>query len=123
MKLIIDRSKWYRGFNSESALVRTQDGLMCCLGFLGILFGGDPYSKKTEAENGILGSIMPNKNQKIWPPWLFDSYPEKSNNHEKIQVCQQLAIINDEPELINRENKISNIMKEYGDIDVEFVGE
>lgn len=40
MNLIIDRSKWLRGEGViPSKLVRTMDGKMCCLGFMGLACG------------------------------------------------------------------------------------
>lgn len=115
MKLTIDKSKWYRGILTGSSLVRVADNKMCCLGFLGIAFGGDPTIEA--GKEGILEQAMPEKNQEFWPRWLFDHFRGDKN------VSMALANINDNPYIIDhvRELDIQSIMKKYGDIDVEFI--
>ncbi len=127
MKLIIDRSKWYRGYKEGSMLVRGSDSKMCCLGFLGILCGGDPNKDNVDnrtdySENGMRNQTMPNKAQSFWPLWLFANYCEGSEGSSAQNVSQELAIINDENNTDEfRETAITKIMKQYGDVDVEFI--
>ena len=58
MKVTIDRSKWLRGEENKSYLLRATDGKMCCLGFLGLACG--------LTEDEIRDCIAPAKTRKYY---------------------------------------------------------
>lgn len=53
-KLIITRSKWFRGKGSERSALLTRNGKMCCLGFLGLACG---LQKKDMRNSGAPSEI------------------------------------------------------------------
>lgn len=100
MKLVIDRSKWLRGEgSSKSSLLRTSDGKMCCLGFLGLACGIAPDRLK--------GNSNPHDVTGRWPSWLL--------HHE---VCYSLMNANDVARV--DEGRIAALFAANG-VEVEFV--
>ena len=79
-KLVIDRKMWFRGDGGVlSALVRADDGRMCCLGFLGCSVGGDPKGPWKGEGAGMIEQLYPSQYQKeiAWPKWLFGPHDPK----------------------------------------------
>ena len=116
MKLTIDREKWYRGSGPEgSKLLRSEDGLMCCLGFYCMELG---YEKEEIVGLGTPASSLLGPIKR--PDWLV-------NNDGKGPLvsgsCGQLITTNDD-EYISEKEREAAITTEFGvnGVEVEFVG-
>lgn len=115
MKLVIDRNRWLRGeasesYPSESYLLRSSDGKMCCLGFLALACGARPEDiTNVRTPDQALQACS-------WPAGLIGS-------REFEDRCDDLMNSNDESSLRDdvRERIISERMAEIG-VEVEFVG-
>jgi hypothetical protein len=115
MKLTIDRDKWLRGEGSDnSALIRSADGKMCCLGFLGVACK-IPKRALTSVPSPICVHSK-FQNRKVWKH-LFDA-DENVNN----SLCQQLIVANDSAHnKATKETRIATLFRKIG-VEVEFVG-
>ena len=121
--LVIDRTKWYRGKGSHgSALLRTKDELMCCLGFCLLQRG---FTSDELAEVGTPGEVVsvdrmrPDALSKV--VGLVDLYDDESGLLET-HVCNQLVDANDDPDIddLTRERRITDLFAKIG-VDVTFV--
>lgn len=113
-KLIIDRSRWYRGLGEErSALLRLSDGKMCCLGFVGLACGYTPGQIGGRGDPQDVTHDLPS----LWPKELL----EYGNNS---QLTADLVKVNDSPFMGDheREEQIMQLLWKAG-FDVEFEGE
>lgn len=116
-KLIIDRSRWYRGQGGEGSGLLLGNGHMCCLGFHALACG------YTEEE--IDGKQYPNalryQVDRISHPaqWLFDRSPSLAGTRWE----SALAAINDTREVDDaiREAWLIEGFRVLGDIEVEFI--
>lgn len=114
MKLVIDRTKWYRG--KENSALRRKDGMQCCLGFLGVA-----CEVERKGLDGVFYplNLGPHSSDK-WPSWLF----ERSNfRHLRVEINGDLAIINDDQKISDdqREKELTHEFKKHG-VEVEFIG-
>ena len=121
MKLIIDRSKWLRGEGAEkSALLRPEDGKLCCLGFYAQVCGIE-----AEAMSGASTPTDVPDHDGMWGPsadWLFDhEYGDVSADCHRLMKCNDYFSIFDEINEEDRERDIAAIFAQYG-VEVEFVG-
>lgn len=129
MKVVIDRSMWYRGLgDSGSALRRRSDGKMCCLGFVGIACGYTPeqisgMSTPDDVLNFGQGHVRAPAETSKWPEALaaktmFDNgWGDTALTNSLITVNDSLTMGDDE-----REKRIGNLLASAG-VEVEFVGE
>ena len=89
LKVIVQRSKWFRG-KDDSALLRKADGLMCCLGFACL---GAKYTKKEIKDHASPCELeMP-----IKPPLkaLISLAGFNSRKCRKLMDCNDSAIMTD----------------------------
>lgn len=109
LKLVIKRSKWLRGDDSESYLLRESDNKMCCLGFLARKCGLAPKE--------IRGHMTPEDTYSTKFP---TSIVDKSTANTR--TCGTLMTINDDPDLTDaeRERKLTALFKRIK-IGVRFV--
>jgi len=127
MKFTVERSKWLRGIGSEhSFLLRSTDGKMCCLGFLGLACGLDPERiTNIDSPNGIPVSSSETA-RKEWSKTvpeaegLFREYVKDNS-----VVCEQLMETNDmetndSVDESHREKALTKLFAEIG-IEVKFV--
>lgn len=100
MKLVIDRTKWLRGEgNSQSRLLRSGDGKMCCMGFYSLACG--------LKDDEIRDSPWPDHSESRVPDWIHGKGLSRLNDSEDI------------PDAL-REQRISKIFAKHG-VEVEFV--
>jgi hypothetical protein len=117
MKLVIDRSKWLRGEGANpSALLRSEDGKMCCLGFYGLACGAKPRDIRDVSAPADLAG-------RVFPGWL--TRVDSDDGCDSIANSPDAAMlmnINDEIHMSDnqRERELSEIFARHG-IDVEFV--
>ena len=117
MRLVIDRSRWRRGCGPGIGRLRDENGLQCCLGFLGEACG--------VADEHLLDVAYPNPpswhsdGDHAWPSWLFAKLNGESYDERTI-----IAILNDSRcwELTDaeRERRVSERFARHG-VEVEFV--
>lgn len=113
-KLVIDRSRWYRGQGAEgSRLIREEDGKMCCLGFLGLACG----IPAEHLQGYLTPSAVAPKHIGKWPTGLFIGGTLST-------TCELLMHRNDAPAYLPsvREELLQEAFETIG-IEVEFVGE
>lgn len=108
MKFIVDRKTWYRGKgNIESKLLRN-DGMRCCIGFVGKQCGID--------DSLLLGhaAAFQAPTTDKWPIWF-----KVGNLAYPLATAYQ---INDDPDIrdVTREEKLALLFAENGD-EIEFV--
>ena len=102
MKLIIKRSKWCRGNKNLStegdSMLLTDEGTMCCLGFLALECG----LARDEIENVSEPKELSGAAKQKWP--------------KHTDLVSQLIIANDATRLseVARENKIKRLMAQAG---------
>ena len=108
MTLTIDRRKWLRGEDFNSALLRSDDKKMCCLGFFCL---SRDIRKIADVSEPV--DLSYQQRQRI--PELFD------NQHQN-HVCEKLMVNNDSPELSEkvRETRITKWFKKIG-VNVKFI--
>lgn len=111
------RPMWARGGQNGEALLKNEDGAMCCLGFYGKACGA------TEGE--LLGSSSPalfneHRRKGIFPPWMVQQLTEYFS--ENLRDCKNLMEYNDECRYTDyvREQRISEIFEKHG-VTVRFV--
>lgn len=114
MKLKINKKKWLRGDDfspggTGSKLYRSEDGKMCCLGFLGEACG----VPKEVMRDVSYPSQLPKAYFSLFPKALRELLHESD-------LCHKLITNNDRTRHKNRPRAIKKLMKEAG-IDVEFV--
>lgn len=111
MEFTIERSRWYRGQGGhESALLRKEDSLRCCLGFYGEACGVPDYemldiSTPFEVKNNVDDEFP------IQMEWLIHK-----DGIENSQDCLALVHINDASHLpeSEREAQITEIFARNG---------
>jgi hypothetical protein len=117
MKLVIKRSEWLRGEGvKDSALLRTCDNKMCCLGFLAVSLDATKESIADKASPACVPTIK-------WPEGFVKPYPFlKKHNQYTNSDCCELMEINDATDLPEeeREAELTKYFKRAG-IEVEFV--
>lgn len=108
-KFTVDRTKWYRGQGyTESRLLRG-DGMMCCIGFVGLQCGISPEALM--GQDIIWRSVKDNTDPQPWPAWMTDqSKPVGAD-------ITAAYIINDDRDIDDaaREKKLQGLFAEYGD--------
>ena len=116
MKLVIDRTKWFRGKSRGSRLYRKQDGKMCCLGFLSLACG---YTVTEIRQHRTPFSLWDTTGE-----WRFPiCREEQSSSLDDLRyIYGNLMITNDdegisEPE---REKQVTAEMKKL-DVNVDFI--
>lgn len=125
-KLVIERSKWYRGQTSkESLLRRAVDSQMCCLGFLCLSYGLTEEQINEEPDPSSiaeLASITPAE-------WLFEFGTDINSDDCSLAMRindrkaglprseQEEVFIKDEAD---RERQLTKLFAKH-DIQVEFV--
>lgn len=99
---------WYRGKGSDdSALLRPEDGLSCCLGFYGTACGIE--------EMTMLNASYPDEADiSKWPEWIQPSTMAKCHSDD----CELAMEINDDPKItdIEREAKLTELFAKHGDV-------
>lgn len=117
-KLVIDRSKWYRGKGGEDSRLLLADGQMCCLGFDLLRRGLQPQDirgvgtpDQLNAEEDALAGLITVCEE------CGSSHYELSAVGEGLVDTNDLTTL-DEP---TREAKLTALFAEIG-VDVEFVG-
>ena len=120
MKVIINRSKWLRGTSSPpSFLVRYSDGMLCCLGFLGVACGIE--------QEAMIGRTSPSDvfgHFHKWPKGTFlDNCHQLGTTKSYLNGPTIISIIknNDDPSISDdlREVLISNDFTHLG-VEVTF---
>lgn len=114
MELIIDRSKWFRGNGSGKSKLLTEDGQMCCLGFMAIQCG-IPKEKveNVQAPNTVADTKdVPNT---FWQTLLGEE--SKWRNIENSATCYALMSVNDCENITEEEREIQ-LTELFGDIGV-----
>jgi hypothetical protein len=120
-KLIIDRGKWYRGQPEGSALLREEDGKMCCLGFDCLRRGFTP--------DRLIGVMVPEsiatalEEDNLTRLKGLVSYCECEGGHlQATNTCEDLVRVNDDALLdeLSREEQIADLFAEIG-VTVEFI--
>jgi len=120
MKLVIDRSKWYRGRGGADSRLERSDGQMCCLGFFGVACGVAPEHLKGIAYPR-LPSVAHRSGDAKWPGWLFEevdglrSHLGLNDNRTRLAKLNDSVVGADE-----RERAIAAIFAEHG-VEVVFV--
>lgn len=112
-KLVIDRSRWLRGEGGHtSALLRSGDRKMCCLGFLGLACGVPPDRMEGWADP----TTAPHP---AWPTWISDD----GGVTQQDCVVNELVRLNDVEALpdAEREACLSRLFAEKGGVEVEFI--
>jgi len=120
MKYIIDRQVWYRGKGATgSALLREEDGHMCCLGQVALQCG------LTEAE--IIGEGEPEdirQDATRMPTWLLRNCGESDGCavFGNSPDCCEAMDVNDCEAVSDgsRENRLKRIFAKHGD-ELEFI--
>lgn len=120
MKLIIDRTKWYRGWPTGARLLRPEDGKMCCLGFYGLACG---LTEEEIRDQGEPKEVHSDK----WPASCVHSEamedePESEIVYENTSWTVRAININDDdgPESVREDALVRHFAKV--DVEVEFVG-
>lgn len=126
MKFTVKRSEWLRGKLvyddkgcNNSCLLRGEDNMKCCLGFLALAAGyneneivnqGDPETSLdwSKRDRGV-------KNN--WPTQILETYSYKNT-----RACTKIIHINDDAD-INDSQRESELIKNFATIgiEVEFV--
>lgn len=115
--LVIDRSKWLRG-KRNGRLLR-DDGMMCCLGFLGVSCGIAPEQ--------MLGLMRPDSEAVAtapWPEWLMS--PNQTAGWDGGERCSAEAELlmgrndDDDIEEAERERLVAAVFAKHG-VEVRFV--
>ncbi len=116
LRVIVDRSRWYRGKGSvESRLRRSVDGQMCCLGFA-CLAAGHSEDDITEAATPLelRSSLLPGTEEyRAARKRLDDGHGTAIG--EAININDSRHITDEE-----RERDLARILTQVG-IDLEFV--
>lgn len=115
LKVVVDRTKWYRGKGGDNSRLRNSDGLMCCMGFAALA------SHEGVKESDILGHPT------IAVALRFGEFPEEVNCLPFWQNWvehRHLYSINDHPKLApsERERRLIEEGLKVG-IEFSFVGE
>ena len=117
-KLTIDRNTWLRGDSKSSALLRAEDGKMCCLGFCAVQSGipadgiadlGRPDDVDTEF-------------YELWPTGLICVDEDADDEYSLSDVAERLIAENDSfytPDS-EREQRIASLFSSIG-IEVQFI--
>lgn len=128
-KLTIDRKRWLRGEGSEvSALLRKNDGKMCCIGFYALQVGYTP----TDIEDIQTPPSLSQQGAELKPDMLRLvteqlNYQLKKPYHTRYlanEVCADLMEINDRVDngldgAFPEEEREERIRKLFAKIDVE----
>lgn len=112
MKFTIDRTKWYRGKTATaSALLRPQDGMMCCLGQMALQCGYTPEQIESITEP----NAFPTVEKDLFPSYIL-------NDGHQTQTCVRMMDINDRRDISDseREERLKNEVAQFGD-ELEFV--
>jgi len=113
MKLEINRGEWLRGDKDNSYLLRSSDGLRCCLGILGRALSIPDSDMEDEGEpwRGS-GDTEP-----VWPDWLATPV-----NWVTLTDEQRVIRINDDPAISDewREKELTTIFARH-DVELAFV--
>lgn len=123
MILTIDRKLWLRGEGAEkSALLRKDDGKMCCLGFYGLACGIPTEDLADKKQPNELKGV-PNT---PYPEWLTHNYVgdlDKKQYSGVSTACCSLMRVNDARSITDeaREAEITVLFAQH-DVQVEFVG-
>lgn len=111
-KLVIDRSRWLRGEGGHtSALLRSVDRKMCCLGFLGLACGVPPDHMEGWADPSTAS-------HPAWPLWISDDGGVTQQDH----VVNELVRLNDVEAIpdAEREACLARVFASHG-VEVEFI--
>lgn len=129
MKLVIDRSQWYRGKGSEYSVLLDGDGMKCCVGFHALACGVDK-GHLLGTVTVIYGTLQASKY-----PWTVQRFDVNDDTPLDIQ---ELYWLNDHilgeknsegPDKYNflppttekeRENRIAAIFLKH-DVEVEYI--
>jgi hypothetical protein len=119
MKLIIDRTQWFRGQGYMNSRLLDGDGMKCCLGFYSLAKG---YSE-TDILRITSPAFLPDKGEKISE--LVEENPRKNEICQPIvnnDLCMVLMDVNDDTELTEtaREKQIRANFETIG-VEVEFI--
>lgn len=132
MKLEIDRSKWLRG-DSDSALLRTQDRKMCCLGFFALACGlteddiencGEPHQPFEENPRLQVHEVMAKVIEvETEERESNDGSISEVHTYSETNLSSRLMRVNDDIELLEttREQQITELFAMVG-VEVSFVG-
>lgn len=127
MKVVIDRSTWYRGLGgNESMLVRSSDGRMCCLGFVGRMCGYAPAElRHPDPEEQVkdlhrMEERFSSYRKNLWPEALLG----REGRIRNTSLTDELVTVNDDPLISEeeRERRIAELLAAAG-IDASFEGE
>lgn len=122
-KLVINRSKWYRGKSSGSKLLR-EDGKMCCLGFFSLACGLSAGTILNMETPDRIPSMMPNHLDEIPKSYrfLYQQNEEGGSYFTATPIAQEMMATNDSPVLSGefREQHLKELFLQK-DWEVEFV--
>lgn len=121
VKVTVERSRWLRGEGStESALLRTRDGKMCCLGFACITLGRTEdqirgWISPTSGQYCVDGSLLAGSNTRL-------VVRNESGHWTEPDVVAEAMVINDNRDMPDdqRETTLTTLLSQIG-IDLEFV--
>lgn len=108
MKFTVDRKTWFRGNGHAHSSLLKENGLRCCLGFVGNQSGIPDDEMIGE---GIPSEVLPDK----WPKWLIRKKRPSAS-------CYKAMETNDDPTMqdARRETIIKTIFSKHGD-EIEFI--
>lgn len=115
-KVIVERSKWLRGEGEEnSKLLRTEDGKMCCLGFVCLAFGKtEDDIADSEAPSCLIGKDRHSQ--------IGDGTPLIAEDRHEPGAIVSAMQINDSRYMdeLDRELELKRLLRVVG-VDLEFV--
>jgi hypothetical protein len=112
----VERSRWHRGKGPQgSSLLRSVDGKMCCLGFLGIACGHSPE----ELEGVSVPSYLESQSRELRTANHFPESLWTMVLYGELLECE-ITSANDETCEFDRESRLKNLFARIG-IEVKFV--
>jgi len=91
MKFTVDRKRWWRGHGGyESRLLRSDDDMRCCLGFLASACGYEDAHIREQADPM---SITYRMGDHLWPQALLE--PGGDGEWKHTDTCRSIIAVND----------------------------
>ena len=112
LKVIVDRTKWFRGHGIENSQLLRSDGRMCCLGFACLAAGLSPEQIGESQSPGPVYRV------EKWPETLL-SLIDKNEDHCNSKIGYRLMTLNDDM-LIDDNSRETHIRQEGEEAGIEF---
>lgn len=109
MKFIVDRKTWYRGKGSDESMLLRDDGMRCCIGFVGKQCGID--DNELQHATTVLSTVSSDSSgihPSKWPQWF---------RHGTAGALSVAYSINDDSFITDtdREKKLVALFESHGD--------